>query len=487
MKAVVSILDALRDPALFAPSFPLPTWRPWLCCAAVLFGLTDRLTESEQTFARACLGGRSLPDSPVAEAWLIIGRRGGKSRFAAVLAIFLACFRDYRSVLSSGERGVVMIIAADRRQAGVVHRYISALLHSVPMLEALIANETKESIELTNRIVVEVHTASFRSIRGRTVVGAICDEVAFWRSEDSANPDTEILNALRPSTATVPGAMVLAISSPYARKGELWRAYRNHYGHAHDRIVVWKADTRTMNPSVPQAFVDQAYAEDAAVAGAEYGAEFRGDLESFVSQDAIDAVTVDGRRELPVMGNATYTAFCDPSGGSRDSMTLAIAHREKTHAVLDVVREVKPPFSPEGVVKDFSDVLQQYRVRRVCGDRFAGQWPRERFQKCGIHYEASTKPKSTLYAELLPAINSGRVELLDLPRLRSQLGQLERRTARGGRDSIDHPPQGHDDVGNAVAGVLVDVLSRAASEVSVKQIMAINRRAAGYQPPRPIF
>ena len=487
MKSVISILDALRDPALFASSFPLPTWRPWLCCGAALFGLTDQLTEPEQAFARECLGGRPLPTTPVAEAWLIIGRRGGKSRFAAVLAIFLACFRDYRSILAPGERGVVMIIAADRRRAGVVHRYVSALLHAVPMLEALIANETKESIELTNRILIEVHTASFRSIRGRTVVGAICDEVAFWRSEDSANPDTEILNALRPSTATVPGSMVLAISSPYARRGELWRAFRNHYGHAHDRIVVWKAATRTMNPSVPEAFIQQAYSEDAAVAGAEYGAEFRGDLESFVSQEAIDAVTIDGRRELPVMGNVTYTAFCDPSGGSSDSMTLAIAHREKTHAVLDILREVKPPFSPEGVVKEFSDVLTQYRVRRVQGDRFAGQWPRERFQKCEIRYEASAKPKADIYRELLPAINSGRVELLDLPRLRLQLAQLERRTARGGRDSIDHPPHGHDDVANAVAGVLVDVLSRAASQVSLKQIMAINRSAGGYQPPRPIF
>ena len=363
-----TILDALRDPALFAPSFPLPTWRPWLCCAAVLFGLTDQLNAAERGFARECLGGRPLSTTPAAEAWLIIGRRGGKSRFAAVVAIFLACFRDYRFILAPGERGVVMIIAADRRQAGVVHRYISALLHAVPMLEALIANETKESIELTNRIVVDVHTAAYRSIRGRTVVGAICDEVAFWRSEDSANPDTEILNALRPSTATVPGAMVLGISSPYARKGKLWRAFRNHYGQAHDRVLVWKAATCRMNPSVPEAFVDQAYAEDATVAAAESGAEFRGDLESFVSQDAIDAVTISGRRELPVMGNVTYTAFCDPSGGSSDSMTLAIAHREKTRAVLDVVREMKPPFLAgrrcEGILRRADPVSSATRERR---------------------------------------------------------------------------------------------------------------------------
>ena len=51
-------------------------------------------------------------------------------------------------------------------------------------------------------------------------------------------------------------------------------------------------------------------------------------------------------------------------------------------------------------------------------------------------------------------MNSGRAELLEHPRLIAQLCALERRTARGGRESIDHPPNGHDDIANAVAGVL---------------------------------
>ena len=74
----------------------------------------------------------------------------------------------------------------------------------------------------------EVHTASFRSVRGYTVVAAILDEIAFWRSEDSANPDREIVNALRPAMATVPGALLLAMSSPYARRGVVWDAYQRH-------------------------------------------------------------------------------------------------------------------------------------------------------------------------------------------------------------------------------------------------------------------
>ena len=66
-----------------------------------------------------------------------------------------------------------------------------------------------------------------------------------------------------------------------------------------------------------------------------------------------------------------------------------------------------------------------------------------------------TSAKSDLYRDMLPLLNSGKVELLDHPRLISQLCGLERRTARGGRDSIDHAPGQHDDLANAVAGAAI--------------------------------
>lgn len=69
--------------------------------------------------------------------------------------------------------------------------------------------------------------------------------------------------------------------------------------------------------------------------------------------------------------------------------------------------------------------------------------------------------KSDLYRELLPSILSQHVELLDHPRCLVQLCSLERRTARGGKDSIDHPPGGHDDLVNVIAGV-VDMLGKRA-------------------------
>src|SRR5215468_1079599 len=141
--------------------------------------------------------GRSTPPAePHREAWLVIGRRGGKSFILAVIAIFLACFKDWRRYLGPGEHGTVMVIAADRRQARVIMRYCIGLLNAVPMLKRQVEGVTRESISLKNRIVVEIHTASFRTTRGYTIVAALLDEIAFWPTDETASePDVEIVNA----------------------------------------------------------------------------------------------------------------------------------------------------------------------------------------------------------------------------------------------------------------------------------------------------
>ena len=110
-----------------------------------------------------------------------------------------------------------------------------------------------------------------------------------------------------------------------------------------------------------------------------------------------DACTIRGRVELLPASGLRYVAFVDPSGGSSDSMTLAIAHRDKDVAVLDAVREIRPPFSPELVVGEFAGLLKSYRVNRVTGDRYAGEWPRERFRVAGIKYDLSERPKGEIY------------------------------------------------------------------------------------------
>ena len=124
-------------------------------------------------------------------------------------------------------------------------------------------------------------------------------------------------------------------------------------------------------------------------------------------------------------------------------------------------------------------MLRAYGIGSVQGDHYAGQWPVERFGVHGIRYEAAAKPKSDLYRDLLPMLNSARVELLDHTRLVAQICSLERRTARSGRDSIDHPPGAHDDIANAVAGAAALALGHQGVVVSadlLRRVQMMPRR-----------
>ncbi|GBQ75757.1 hypothetical protein AA14337_0313 [Acetobacter malorum DSM 14337] len=449
----MTVLQAMHDPDLFGAEFDAPTWTAWEAFLAALLG--EEMTDEQKTICHLHTGRTDLPLEAFRRAALICGRRAGKSRVLALLGTCLATLKDYRPYLSAGEVATVGIIAADRKQARTIFRYVRGLIALVPEMEAEVTRETDEIIEMAGRrVVIEIGTASFRATRGYTYAAVLCDEIAFWRDDSSANPDEEILRALRPGLATIPGSMLLLASSPYARRGVLWKTFKRYYGQEGASTLVWKAATREMNPEFDEQEEREAYEEDPAAAAAEYGAEFRSDIASFVAPEVIEGCTAAGRYELPRDSRHRYVAFVDPSGGSSDSMTLAIAHQESECAVLDLVREKKAPFSPESTVVEFCETLKAYGVTSVTGDRYAGEWPREQFRKNGVEYNLSEKVRSDLYRDLLPVLNSGKVELLDIPVLSRQLSGLERRTARGGKDSIDHAPGGHDDVANAVAGVV---------------------------------
>jgi hypothetical protein len=481
----MDILSALGDEHLLGASIrDAESWRPWRALLAAAFGLP--LSEDALALYQACTGRTVPPSGPAAYLWLVIGRRGGKSFAMALIAVFLAGFKDWRKYLSPGERAIVLLVAADREQAKILHRYCRGIL-SPPILQSLVLNVTANEIELKGGVTIEVVTRSYRSVRGRSVCVAVLDELAFWRDDDSANPDSEVLNAVRASMATFGGdAMVIAGSSPYAKRGVLWDAFRRWFGKDDAQNLVWKAETRTMNPTVSQSFIDGERERDPASALSEYDAEFRDDITQFVDREVITGAVAPGRHELPPLPGTRYLAFTDPSGGSSDSFTLAIAHLDKDKvAVLDAVRERRPPFSPEQVIGEYAALIKSYGAYSVQGDRYAGEFPRELFRNNGITYELSEKVKSDIYRDILPLLNSGRVELLDHPRLVTQLCGLERRTARGGRDSIDHSPGAHDDVANAASGAMllaVDVRQPMKISDAVLQRASMRGGGCGYLP-----
>jgi hypothetical protein len=434
------------------PEFLADSWRGWRSIGAVLFGEPPE----DLAFIQRITARTTLP--PIVRAlFAIFGRGSGKSRFVSLLIVYFSVGRQWH--VAAGENIYIMLFAPTRRQAHISYRYVLGLLKSVPSFAAMICRETAEEIELDNGVIIEIGVADGRKPRGRSIAVAFVDEGAFLPTDDSATPDTELLRALRPALARVPGSLLVFVSSPYAQRGELFKAFQQHYGKDDSDTLVVKGATRDLNPTFDERAIAEAFTDDPASAESEYAANFRTDVQELFSRDVLEARVVAGRLELSQQPGTTYKAFLDFAGGSgTDSATLAIAHLDPStdRAVLDLVREVRPPFSPEQTCAEFATSIRAYTSEGVA-DRWGGQFPVEAMQKLGIRVKVSERTKSDLYRELLPLVNSGRVELLDHPRLIAQLANLERRTARGGKDSIDHGPGGtaHDDLANAVAGALV--------------------------------
>ena len=443
----LSIVEAVESPEFFGPLFRAQeSWSNWKVFLKTLYGL--QMTEAERALAKECTG-RESEGKAFREAYAIVGRRGGKSRIASLIVAYESLFGDWRRHLAPGERAYAFLIATDKVQAGVCLAYLKGVFSLFPnMVEKIISDE----IVLKNGVTACTKTASFRAGRGFSVFAVVGDEIGFWRDfETSANPASEVIASLIPGL--LPEGMLLGLSTPYSRQGFLFEQFEENFGRQDSATLIWRAPTLTMNPTYSQEKINKLLQKDRSVYSSEYLATWREDLESFLSREVIERAMTHGT--LRPEPTKRYFAFVDPSGGRSDSMTLAIAHREGEKVVVDRVEEVRPPFDPSTVVEKFAGVLALFQIKEARSDRYAGSWPETAFRKYSVRLEMSNLSASELYLEFGALMNMGRVELVKDDRLLGQLQSLERRTQSGGRELIDHPPYGHDDMANAAAGAVV--------------------------------
>ena len=366
MKPKVSLRTALADPQLLGGTLVGDSWLPWRTLLIASMG--EELTDEEREIYTQLTRREHEPSERVDEAVFVVGRRGGKTRATSTLACYIAALCTHKLV--PGEVGMVLLIAPDTKQAKISLKYCEAIFANSRILKQLIVNRTANALTLTTGITIEVRASDFRTLRGSTYVAVLLDEGAFLYSDEwSANADVEIVNAVVPGLMTTGGPLIIA-SSPYAKVGVLWNAYKKNFGPDGDpRVLVAQASSKVLNPSLPQSAIDREFAKDPVSAAAEYGANFRDDIGAFVPREVVEACVGD-HVELPPLSRQQYFAFCDPAGGSgSDAMTLAIAHREgprtDEHVVIDLVREVKPPFSPEATINEFVIALHAYKIGRV--------------------------------------------------------------------------------------------------------------------------
>ena len=412
MKPLVSMRAALNDPDLLGTLLLGETWEPWRIILIAANG--EPLDERERAIFTQLTGRAHEPLTPVEELHAYVGRRSGKTKAVATLAIYRGALCDYSDELSVGERAVVAVLSASVWQAQRAFQYIAGGFAAVPALKALIANETADTLALANGVDIESRPASFRTIRGISAAAIICDEIAFWRSDEtSRNPDAEVLNAARPALASLNG-LLCCVSSPYAKRGEAWNAYKRDFGGKGDpKILVVNAPSRTMNETLSESIVARAYERDPRSAKAEFGGEFRNDIAGFLDFALIDAAVDRGVLVRPPRSGVRYRAAADPSGGASDSFTLAICHDESDTAVVDCLVEIKSPFNPTSATAQMAATLKEYGLSEVTGDRYSAAWVVDAFSKVGITYRHSERDRSAAYLEALPLFTAGNIRLID--------------------------------------------------------------------------
>jgi Phage Terminase len=449
-----TIAEALLDRALLGAALgKLTTWSTWIAVLKAAFALP--LSEDERAVFNSVAGPRNPPTRRVRELWAIVGRRGGKSRIAALIADYIALFVKHK--LAPGEVGMVLVLAASKDQATVVFNYALAFLESSPVLRREIANVTAGEIQLRNGLVLAIHANSFRSIRGRSILAIVLDEVAYFRDDTSATPDSEVYSAVLPGLATTNG-MLIGISSPYRKVGLLHAKYKQHFGVDGDDVLVVQGSSKTFNPSLTdEIIVDQRLADPTAAAS-EWDAEFRADLVGFLDEGTVERA-IDHNRplELPPRPHPVYyKAFVDPSGGAigGDAYTIAIAHKERDRFIVDLVRGRFGPFDPREVTEEYARLCRDYRIKSVGGDLYSHQWVQQAWRDCHVTYTPSDLNASMLYLEALPLFTRGLVSLPDHPALLRELRLLERIPGRVGKDQVSHPGNAHDDLANVVCGAL---------------------------------
>lgn len=432
------------------------------------------LSESQLELYRLCTGRESYVRHGFGEASVIAGARAGKdSRIAGPIVCYEALFGGHEKHLSKGERAVIPLVAQDQRATRVAFNYIKDYLTNSSLLASMVEEVLSLEMQLANRISILCFPCTQRSLRGWSIPAAVMDELAFFRLEDAADSDVEIQQSIRRGTISFPQTRFLKVSTPYMKSGVLYDDFKNHFAKDSPDVLVWRAPSTLMNPSLAEQRLERERRLDPQRFEREYMAEFAEDLESFLPTAWIDAAVVEGRHELPPVPGATYAAAVDPSGGGADAFTLCIVHTEGEQPSHKVVQDIcrgwkrarNSTIDLENVVAEIAGILKSYGVHEVLGDRYSAAWVVQAFERQGISYRQTEKDKSVHYLEMEPLFAQGRIEILDHPQLTRELRLLEKRPRPGGKTIVDHPSGGHDDHSNALALAATQVLQGGSWEI----------------------
>jgi hypothetical protein len=388
------------------------------------------------------------------ELTLIAGRQSGKTSHIGALIALYEAYRNHG--LRRRQRAYILVIAPVIQQADIAFDFISRYIVESPILRQSLVKINSREIELANGVIIACRPCSYSTVRGVPVICAICDEMAFWQHEQTAaNPEQEVIDAIRPAMVTVSNTKMIKISTPFRKEGILWNEFRKRN---ELRYLVWQLSTEEMNPKASKHYLENARCENEQTFRREYLAEFTDNALGWITPEILEPCIVRGHRELPPVSNGTYAAAIDPAFRSSD-FGFAVLHRSDVgHMTLAYVTRwtgtKTNPVNFEPVCEQIHEVLKRYGLNVLYGDQHSIDVLKQQFVKLGIQYQERTfgaHTRASIYGNLRQLMTQQKIEIVDEPELLHQLRILEEFKTPNGSVDIRPPGSNHDDMAICVA------------------------------------
>ena len=396
--------------------------------------------------------------------WLLLsGRRGGKSLLSDIIVIYEAVIPNLEQYIRPGEERYVLIASVREDSARLHIRQITKLLRHTKALSNMIQTVKEDRVELKNGVIILSLPASARAARGYTSSCLVMDEAAFFVDTLGNSSAEAIFTALSPTTATFgDDARLVITTSVNTKVGLVYDLYdRASQGELEDWHVT-KAPTRELNPKVSERIINSALKRDPESAQAEYFAEFREQLEAFLSSEAIDRCVDPGLGRGVVEPGVSYVMSVDPAL-MRDSYGYAIGHLESGVVLIDYLKKLRAPVDANGAEDLLKSLVERYRPQGVlCDNPSTVQRLKPNIPM--IYTPFTRQQKLRIYGALKESINLG---LIGLPKDDDLIDELKALQIRGGVD-ISAPKAGRitqDDLADCVALLADALLSGAHSHI----------------------
>jgi hypothetical protein len=434
----------------------------------------------------------------------LIGRRSGKSYLTCFIALYEIIFGGHSKYVKPKQEFIIPYIAQDLPTARVNMRMIEILANQVPMLAAQIVDSKPNFIKFRNGLTVQIEPPRVKTGRGWAMPMLILDEVGFWpTAEDAADPDVEVLRAVRPSTLQFPHKKILIISSPYTETGLLWKYAKagtlgKNLASTDDSIAqytktcVLRSSTAAMENPVIQDLRTMLAIEQAADPEGfvrEYNARFIKSASAFILGEHVDQCTSRGvfeRTLSQVMDSGDRpapVAVMDPAF-KNDDFAFAIFHNDRNgKVVMDMLKVWTPQkklgisLDPDEILTEIAGYLKKWEISLVYSDQYQLEALQQIAQRKGfsiIKVDFTAKSKARMYGSLNNLLKTKSIDLLDYSTIYQQLTRLVKKQTAMNTVHIGAPVGEKDDVATVVAiGADIAIQLRPTKIVGPKKEMTL--------------